>query len=173
MYFKFCNAVSFILQKILIILGIILLAAVTLQVAGRYVPFIPRWLWPLEVANWAMIWMVFIGASMGLREGRHFMVDLFLGKRLPEPFFIFLRVVYYLIIGSVTLVFIVFGYTYLVKWGFIQSSEIMGINMGFLYLSVPLSGVIWLLFLIENIIKDLSGKTNVAHTALDAAQGAL
>jgi len=173
MYFKLCDAIFSVLRKILIALGLILLVAVTLQVAGRYVPFIPRWLWPLEVANWAMIWMVFIGASMGLRENRHFLVDLFLGKKLPEPFFVFLRVVYYAILGGVTLVFIFFGYSYLVRWGLIQSSEIMGINLGFLYASVPLAGVLWLLFLIENILKDLSGKTNVAHTALDAAQGAL
>lgn len=173
MFFKICDAVSSVLHKVLIFLGLVLLGAVTLQVAGRYVPFIPRWLWPLEIANWAMIWMVFIGASLAVRENRHFLVDLFLGKRVPTPIFIFLRLAYYFIVGGVSIVFIFYGTTYLIKWGFIQTSDIIGINVGFLYFSVPFSGVIWLLFLFENILKDLSGKTNVAHTALDIAQGGL
>jgi TRAP-type C4-dicarboxylate transport system permease small subunit len=40
------------------------------------------------------------------------------------------------------------------KWGLIQSSDITGINLGWLYASVPIAGVSWLLFLVEGILKE-------------------
>jgi TRAP-type C4-dicarboxylate transport system permease small subunit len=52
------------------------------------------------------------------------------------------------------MVFIVYGYSYFVKWGMIQSSDITGINLGWLYVSVPLSGISWLLFLVESFLKE-------------------
>lgn len=154
MFLKFCDTIAKSLYYILIGLGIILLVTVTLQVLGRYVPFIPRWLWPLEVANWAMIWMVFVGASLGVKEAKHFNVDLFMGKTPPRPVYILLKIIYYVFVGFVTLTFILFGYDFLVKWAMIQTSEILMINLGFLYVSVPVAGFLWLLFLIEDFYKD-------------------
>ena len=46
------------------------------------------------------------------------------------------------------------GYRYFTKWGLIQESDITGINLGWLYVSVPISGVSWLVFLVEGILKD-------------------
>ncbi|MFA6506800.1 MAG: TRAP transporter small permease subunit [Treponemataceae bacterium] len=150
----FCDSIAKILKYILIALGLVLLGAVTLQVLGRYVPFIPRWLWPLEIANWAMIWMVFIGAALGVKEAKHFNVDLFMGKTPPRIIHIFLKLVYYVFVGLVTLTFIFFGYDFLVKWAMIQTSDILMVNLGFLYVSVPVTGFLWFLFLIEDFYKD-------------------
>ena len=154
MFLKFCDTTAKVLKYILIALGLVLLGSVTLQVLGRYVPFIPRWLWPLEIANWAMIWMVFIGAAIGVKEAKHFNVDLWMGKNPPRPVYIFLKVIYYTFVGLVTLTFIFFGYDFLVKWAMIQTSEILMLNLGFLYVSVPVTGFLWLLFLIEDFYKD-------------------
>ncbi len=155
-FFKICEWYARLLHKLLIILGITLLISVALQVAGRYIPFIPRYLWTLEVTNFSLIWMVFLGSIIGLREGKHFYVDIFSfhGKALNPTFHTILRVIYYLVVFAVTLIFIFYGYQYFVKWGMIQSSDITGINLGWLYASVPLSGVSWLLFLIENILNE-------------------
>ncbi|MCX7788662.1 MAG: TRAP transporter small permease subunit [Spirochaetes bacterium] len=156
LFFKICEAYARFLHKVIVLLGISLIFAVSLQVAGRYIPFIPRYLWTLEVTNFSLIWMIFIGSILGVREGKHFFVDVFTfagGQINPNLQFI-LRIVYYLIVLSVTMVFIVYGYSYFLKWGMIQSSDITGINLGWLYVSVPLSGVSWLLFLTENFLKE-------------------
>jgi TRAP-type C4-dicarboxylate transport system permease small subunit len=156
MFFKFCEAYARLLHKIIVVLGLSLIFAVALQVAGRYIPFIPRYLWTLEVTNFSLIWMIFIGSIIGVREGKHFFVDVFTfsGRQINPTLKRFLRIVYYIVVLIVTMVFIVYGYTYFVKWGMIQSSDITGINLGWLYVSVPLSGISWLLFLVESFLKE-------------------
>lgn len=160
---RICNVYAKILDKLILYLGLFLIFSVALQVAGRYVPFVPRWLWPLELATFDLIWIVFIGSILALRENRHFNIDLFIGKKLSTPFSIFLKVVYYFTVGVVTYVFVVFGYKYFIGWGLIQESEITGISMGFLYASVPVAGLSWTLFLAENIYKDIKSNRRKAE----------
>jgi TRAP-type C4-dicarboxylate transport system permease small subunit len=154
MYLKLCDGVAAALRHALVALGVVLIVSVTLLVMARYVPGVPRWLWPLEIANWAMIWMVFIGASLAVREAKHFNVDLFMGRKPPRAVEVFLKVVYYVFVGFVTLTFIFFGYGFVVRWALIQTSDILMVNMAFLYASVPLAGILWLMFLIEDFYKD-------------------
>ncbi len=156
LFFKICEAYARFLHKIIVILGLSLIFAVTLQVAGRYIPFIPRYLWTLEVTNFSLIWMIFIGSILGVREGKHFFVDIFTfkGGQINPTLQRFLRVVYYFVVLVVTMVFVIYGYSYFVKWGMIQSSDITGVNLGWLYVSVPLSGISWLLFLVESFLKE-------------------
>ncbi len=166
MFLKLCDVVAKALEKVLIALGVILLIMVALQVAGRYIPFVPRWLWPLELANWAMIWMVFIGSTLALRENKHFNVDLFMGKAIGRPLQVFLKIFYYTIVGFVTLTFVVFGYQFVVKWAMIQTSEILIINLGYLYVSVPLAGLLWVLYLAEDFYKEFIVKKPAKEEAL-------
>ncbi|MDR1933156.1 MAG: TRAP transporter small permease subunit [Spirochaetales bacterium] len=160
MIHKICNAYAKFLNWVLLALGLSLLIAVALQVAGRYVFFVPLWLWPLEVTNFSLIWMIFIGSIVALREKEHFTVDIFsifLSKKKDgEASFLnyFLLVLYYIVGFVITAVFTYYGYFYFRDWGMIQASDITGVNLGWLYVSVPFAGVSWFLFLIESFIKD-------------------
>ena len=62
--------------------GLILLmvAAVTVQVFTRYALGRPI-AWVEESATYAFIWMAFVGASVGLKQGRHILIATF-GSRL-------------------------------------------------------------------------------------------
>lgn len=163
MFLRFAEWYFQLLIKLLIFLMFVLMLAVGLTVAGRYIPFVPRWLWTLEITNFSLIWMVFIGAIVGLRDKRHFFIDIF-PDTIPNWFHVVLQVLYYVVTMTITLVFIIFGYRFLVKWGMIQKSDITGINLGFLYASVPVTGLSWLLFLIEGIYKDLfQHREDVSH----------
>ena len=66
-------------------LGVGLLAviviAITVQVFTRYALGRPI-AWVEESATYAFIWMVFVGASLGLKRGRHIFIATF-GTRLP------------------------------------------------------------------------------------------
>ncbi len=156
MFFKFCDAYARLLNYLIIILGLALIFAVGMQVAGRYIWFIPLYLWPLELTNFSLIWAIFVGSILGVREGKHFMVDIFsVGGRSVSPKFSFaLRVLYYLTLAAMTFVFIYYGWQFFVKWGLIQQSDITGISLGYQYFSVPFAGISWLLFMIEGILKE-------------------
>ena len=148
---RICDLYSKFLHAMMIILGLSLLFAVGMQVAGRYVPFIPMFLWTLEVSRFSLIWLIFLGSIIGLREKRHFFVDVFQRSAPGGAFARFLQALYYVVLLTVTYIFVRYGFRYFNQWGRIQSSEITNINLGYLYASVPVAGWSWLLFLIEGI----------------------
>ena len=49
-----------------------LLVPVTLQIVSRYTALIPSYIWNEEMARFLFIWMVMLGAMIGVREGTHF-----------------------------------------------------------------------------------------------------
>jgi TRAP-type C4-dicarboxylate transport system permease small subunit len=149
---KILNVYAKLLAQLIIVLMVALIIAVSLQILGRYVPFIPRYLWTEEVARFSLIWIIFLGSMLGVREGKHFYVD-FLPQNMPRSAEIALRILYYIFMYIVTLIFILFGYRYL-KMGMIQESEITGMNLGFIYISVPVSGITWFIFLAEDLYKE-------------------
>jgi TRAP-type transport system small permease protein len=141
-----------ILKTLLIILMFTLLIAVALQILGRYVPFIPRFLWTVEVSNFSLIWAILLGSVVGVKEGRHFYVD-FLPKELSPALHRGTRIAYYFFMFGLTFVFVFYGFQFF-KMGYIQESEFTGLNLGTIYISVPVAGTSWLFFLIDNIIEE-------------------
>lgn len=69
------------------LLGVTLIAvmvlAITTQVFTRYV-FSRPIIWVEEIATYCFIWGAFIGASLGLKHGRHVRIETFVGH-LPPP----------------------------------------------------------------------------------------
>ena len=59
----------------------LIVVAITVQVFTRYVLGRPI-AWVEESATYAFIWMVFVGASLGLKKGRHIYIATF-GSHLP------------------------------------------------------------------------------------------
>lgn len=152
MVFRILDIYAKIINRLIIISMYTLLFSMSLQIAGRYIPFIPRYLWPLEVTNFSLIWLVFLGSIIGVRGRKHFFVDIF-GEDISLKLRKIIDVIYFFVLYSMAIIFIFFGYKYFVEWGLIQNSDITGVNMGFLYFSVPFSGISWLIFLTEDLYK--------------------
>ncbi len=152
MILRIIDAYATLLNKLMVLLMYVLLLAVTIQVMGRYIPFIPRYLWPLEVTNFALIWLIFIGSILGIKERKHFFVDLF--PDCSPAMDKFLKILYYVVVYVVCFIFVVFGYEYFTKWGLIQTSDLTGLNLGFIYFSVPFAGISWLIFLTADLYKE-------------------
>src|SRR3954469_21940888 len=53
----------------------ILIVPVTLQILSRYTGLIPSWIWTEELSRFLFIWMVMLGATIGVGEHIHFEVD--------------------------------------------------------------------------------------------------
>jgi TRAP-type transport system small permease protein len=152
MSFRFFDIYEMLIKKLVVLFMYILLFSLTLQVSGRYIIFIPRYLWTLEAVNFSLIWLIFTGSISGLRGRKHFFVDIF-GDKINPALEKWIDFFYFFTLGSVTLIFIFYGYRYFVNWGLIQKSDITGMNLGWVYISVPFAGVSWFIFLAEDFYK--------------------
>lgn len=149
---RFFDYYDSIIKKLMVFFMYIMLFSLTIQVAGRYIAFIPRFLWTLEFVEFSLIWLIFLGSITGLRGRKHFFVDMF-GEKISTNLEKWIDVIYFFVLGCMTIVFIFYGYRYVVKWGMIQKSDITGMNLGLVYVSVPFAGISWLIFLVEDFYK--------------------
>jgi TRAP-type C4-dicarboxylate transport system permease small subunit len=86
---------------------VLIVVAITVQVFSRYALGRPI-AWVEESATYAFIWMVFVGASLGLKQGRHILIATF-GARLPPRVSAALRLLVWLLVLALMLVLIVQG----------------------------------------------------------------
>ncbi len=127
----------------------VLIVPVTLQIVSRYTALIPSWIWTEELSRFLFIWMVMLGAMIGIREGTHFEVDVWpdLG---PRPTAL-LRIVSNVFVLVFALVFVWWGVEF-VRFGWSQNSELAELPMAFIFMAWPVAGVTWVLFLGESFL---------------------
>src|SRR5688500_17827026 len=61
------------------VLFALLTAVVALQVVSRFILHLP-FLWSEEVARFLFFWVVMLGAAMGVKSRRHFVIDVTMGR---------------------------------------------------------------------------------------------
>ncbi len=150
-----------LLKILLTSLMALMIVPVSLQILSRYTGIIPRYIWTEEVARFCFVWIVMIGSMIAVRDETHFDVDL-----LPPPETRRQKGAANLVVHTamilMALVFAWYGYDF-AKFGFIQTSEMSGINMLSIYISFPVAGVTWALFLLERIVADLRLISSKTH----------
>jgi TRAP-type transport system small permease protein len=129
----------------------VLIVPVTLQMISRYTALIPSYIWTEELSRFLFIWMVMLGAMIGIREGTHFEVDVWpeLGVRANAA----LKIVSSLFILVFALVFLYWGIQF-VQFGWYQTSELADLPMPFIFLAWPVAGATWILFLGESFLEN-------------------
>ena len=141
------------LKLLLTLLMLMMIAPVLLQILSRYSGIIPRYIWTEEAARFCFVWIVMIGSMIAVREESHFRVDL-----LPPPETDRQTGLGNLIVHAamllMALVFAVYGWQF-AEFGYLQKSEMSGINMLSIYISFPLAGATWAVFLLERIVADV------------------
>jgi TRAP-type C4-dicarboxylate transport system permease small subunit len=142
-----------VIQAALTLLIAVMIVPVTLQIASRFVEVIPRYIWTEEVARFCLIWLIMLGATIAVRDGTHFDGDVLPTPRTARGLAI-ARLFVHGSIFLVALIFIVFGVSF-AEFGYIQNSEMTGINMLSIHIAWPLAGVIWSLFLFEKFADDI------------------
>jgi TRAP-type C4-dicarboxylate transport system permease small subunit len=141
------------LKLVVTVLLAVMIIPVTLQIFSRFFEFIPRYIWTEEVARFCLMWLIMLGATIAVRDGTHFDVDV-----LPEPSTARGKGVARLIVHGamllVAIIFVAFGWRF-AMFGYEQSSEMTGINMLSIHVAWPFAGACWLLFLAEKILDDV------------------
>lgn len=141
-------------QLLIALLGItvlVLMVPVSMQIGSRFFEWIPNYMWTEEMSRFFFIWMVMIGATVGVREGLHFDVDIWAN---PSPALArFLRWASRLLILCFAGVVLYWGIEF-TKFGWNQTSELADLPMWMIFIAWPVAGFFWIAFLIEKMLVD-------------------
>jgi TRAP-type C4-dicarboxylate transport system permease small subunit len=141
---KFVEAYYRLLDWLLAASVGILIIPVTVQIISRFTQWFPHWIWTEEMARFLFVWMVMLGAMVGIRDGSHFDVDVW--PELKPKWNALLRIVSNVFVLVFALVFIWYGIKF-VQFGWSQTSELADLPMAWIFVAWPLAGFTWLLFL--------------------------
>ena len=142
-----------VIEFALIVLISTLVLDVLWQVFSRYVLASPS-SFTDELAGFLLIWVGLLGAAYVAGKNEHLAIDLMLqkmkGKKKRN-----LQIFINSIVGIFAVFVMVFGGTWLVYTRFILSvkSAALALPLGYVYLIVPVSGLLILYYVIDNSIK--------------------
>jgi len=150
---KLTAAYSRGLSWLLVVSVAILIVPVSLQIFSRYTALIPSYIWTEEMARFLFVWMIMIGAMIGVRDGTHFEVDLWprLGRRAEAA----VRLVAGLGVLVLALVFVWAGIEF-TRFGWNRISELAELPLWTIHIAWPLTGFTWLVFLGEQMWDNLA-----------------
>ena len=129
-----------------------LIVPVTIQMISRNTGLIPAWIWTEEMARFLFIWMVMLGAMIGVRDGSHFECDVW--PELKPRGNALLHIVSMVFVLVFALLFVWYGIKF-VQFGWNQSSELADLPMTWIFIAWPVTGLTWLLFGFERLRADL------------------
>ena len=146
---QFLDGYHRLLTRLMAATVAILIVPVTLQIVSRYTALIPAWIWTEELSRFLFIWMIMLGAMIAVREGTHFVVDVWpdLQPRAAAR----LQIATNVFILAFAVVFVWWGIQF-VRFGWDQTSELAELPMGFIFVAWPVAGLTWLLFLGESFV---------------------
>ena len=130
-------------EGVLLVMMVALCADVFLGVFSRYV-LVRTFTWYDEIARLLFVWIVFLGAAVGVKRGVHFRLHLVVDRFPPA-------------LQRVTVVFgilVVMGFGWiliqqgwkLVELGQFQRTPVMGLSKQYVYASIPAGGVLIILY---------------------------
>lgn len=111
--------------------------------------------WTEEAARYLQIWMTFIGATVAVKRWSHFQL-MIINERIPKNWRRGTRVFALGVVMALAAVMIVNG-AEITEISWTQTSPIMSWSFGYLYLVVPVSGVLIMGFAIRHLVDALRG----------------
>jgi TRAP-type C4-dicarboxylate transport system permease small subunit len=152
---RILQTLSKCLEYLLIFLMALMVVDVTWQVLSRYVFKSPS-SFTEELATFLLIWIGLLGSSYGVHRKAHLGLDVITsrftekGKIYSELFIdlaIALFAFFVMLIGGIELVRLTLKYQ--------QISPALGIEMGYVYLALPISGFFIVIYCLDSIVENL------------------
>ncbi|KAA3659937.1 MAG: TRAP transporter small permease [Calditrichaeota bacterium] len=157
---KLTQIITSILEKVLTALMALIVIDVTWQIFTRFVMRDPS-SFTEELAGFLLIWIGLLGASYALYKRAHLGIDILThnltGKKrqiseITIYIIVLLFALFVLVIGGTKLVFLTFQLN--------QISPALGIAMGYVYLVLPLTGILMMYYSVVFIIRARGGINN-------------
>jgi TRAP-type transport system small permease protein len=149
----FQKSISVLHQTVAVLQAILLgllLCLVVYQVGSRWLPFVPRALWTEEISRFLLVWVIFLGGAIGVRERSHFVLEILTAHASPlvnliwEAFVISLEFAF-------CAIFLFRGFKYAAVLLY-DISDISQISMLWVGAAIPAFGGLSLLFLTELVL---------------------
>jgi TRAP-type C4-dicarboxylate transport system permease small subunit len=163
---KLRRVLDLCLESLVAIVMGVLVIDVTWQVFTRFVLRDPS-SWTEELATYLMIWVGLLGASVALRRGAHLGIDYFVSHFSPRKRTV-TEVFVFLVVAAFSILVLGIGGINLVRETLTrgQTSPALGVEMGYVYLALPISGFFLALYSVEFLIERvLLLKTGVESSA--------
>lgn len=143
-----------LLEGVCLVLMVLLCVDIFLGVFSRYV-LVRTFTWYDEIARACFVWMVFLGAAVGVKRHAHFRLQLAVdrlsarGRRAAEA----------LGFGAVVglgAVLIRHGWSF-VELGRLQQTPVMGLSKFWIYLAIPVGGALMVLYALPPLWRSMRG----------------
>ena len=155
---NFTKWIDSVLRQFLIALMALLVLTVSWQVFTRFILRDPS-SFTEELARFLLIWIGLLGAAYALRTKAHLGIDILLQRSVGTQKKVVEVVVYGFIILFAFFIMILGGYRLVyITLKLNQLSAAMGIKMGYIYLVLPISGVLMIYYSIVFIMEALAEK---------------
>ncbi len=145
-------------DKAATLLAVVVLAAMTavttLQIICRF--FFTALSWSEELSRYLMIWLTFLGASMGVKRGAHIAVTFAVSPLAPKwrqglALLVQVLVLYFFLLVAY------YGWRLMNLQAF-QVSAGLGISMRYVYVSLPVGGILCAIHILAEILQLLAGE---------------
>jgi TRAP-type C4-dicarboxylate transport system permease small subunit len=147
-------------EGLLLVMMVILCADVFLGVFSRYVLH-STFTWYDEIARLLFVWIVFLGAAVGVRRSGHFRLQLLI-DRFPPAWRRVADVFGVLAIMLFGAVLIQQGWK-LVELGQFQQTPVMGLSKAYVYASMPVGGALVILYSLRHLWRAVTGAPTAVH----------
>ncbi len=140
------------LEKIVVFLVIVLVVDVLWQVISRYVLTSPS-SFTDELAGFLLIWVGLIGAAYVAGKGEHLAIDLLIQKSGPARKRA-LQIIINVLVFSFSFLVMIVGGIWLVytRFALEVKSAALEIPLGYIYLVLPISGILICYYALDNTI---------------------
>lgn len=144
------KGLDYLVNSVEIVLFITVFIVVLCQIFWRYVLNNPL-VWSEELSRFIYIWISLIGWAQATRSNSHIRID-FIYNRLPAPLRVFLGYLYKVMIIGFLGLLAYLGWDIAMRQMGRPSVSIPEITAGMVYLVLPISGVICILYVILDML---------------------
>ncbi len=127
-----------------------LIIPVSLQIFSRHTSLIPAYIWTEEMARLMFVWVIMLGAMVGMRERLHFTVDIW--PALSPRADAWLELVSGVFTLGFALIFIWAGWEF-TEFAIYRISELAELPLWVIHVAWPVLGVTWTIFHGEHMVR--------------------
>ena len=142
------NGVEWICLGLMVVLSVDLM----LGVFSRYV-LVKTFTWYDEIARICFVWVVFLGAAVGVKRHAHFRLHLAVDRLAPRGRQI-VGVFGHLVVIGFAAVLVQQGWAF-AEFGRLQQTPVMGLSKSWVYLAIPLGGALMILYSVAPLWRTL------------------